>query len=244
MPDRTVAAAWDEEYRRGRFLDDPPLPFVAEIIATARAHGLESARGVYIGCGNGRNYLPLVASGLDLVGLDISPVAIAQLTERAPTRAARLICGDVEDLPPGVRYPVVIALQVFQHGDQATAHAELGRARDLVAPGGLFCVRVNAIGTDIEYPHTLEERGPDGRFTIRYRAGPKSGLRVHFYTAGELQELIEHDFAPVRPLREEVTERPRPQVGSWAQWEGIWARRTVSSESAGPGDRSQGSPAR
>jgi|HubBroStandDraft_1064217.scaffolds.fasta_scaffold253303_2 hypothetical protein len=225
MTDRTVAAAWDEEYRRGRFLADPPLPFVAEIVAAARLHGLASAPGLYVGCGNGRNYLPLVASGLDLLGLDVSPVAIAQLTHRAPARASRLICGDGAALPPGVRYPIVVALQVFQHGDEATAHRAVLQAKELVGPAGLFCVRVNAVGTELDHPHRVEERGADGRFTVRYLGGPKEGLRVHFFSAEELEELIHGGFDPILPLRLDVAVRTPPRAGAWAQWEGIWRRR-------------------
>jgi len=45
-----------------------------DIIAAARQAGV--ARGLYIGCGNGRNYLLLTAARLDLTGLDISAAAI------------------------------------------------------------------------------------------------------------------------------------------------------------------------
>ena len=86
--DRSLATAWDAEYTLGRYRDEPPVAFIHDIMAAARAADL--ARALYIGCGNGRNYLPLVADGLDLTGLDISPVAIAQLAARHPHRRDRL----------------------------------------------------------------------------------------------------------------------------------------------------------
>jgi Methyltransferase domain len=223
MTKEAIASAWEAEYRNGRYLGEPPLPFVDDIVAAARTHGLASSDGLYIGCGNGRNYLPLVAGGLDLLGLDLSPTAIAQLERRAPDRAARLVCGDLSALPVGRRYPIVIAIQVLQHGDEATTHREVRRARDLVAPGGLFCVRVNAVGTELEHEHAVVERGDDGGFTARYRAGPKQGLDIHFFTAKELQGLIEEALAPVLPLRLVRTRRDPPKGGTWAQWEGIWS---------------------
>jgi hypothetical protein len=73
-----AAQAWDVEYDAGRYREEPPLPFVADILAAARDHDLVGEPGIYIGCGNGRNYLPLVVGGLDLTGLDISATAIAQ----------------------------------------------------------------------------------------------------------------------------------------------------------------------
>jgi hypothetical protein len=80
-----VAASWDAEYGAGRYAGAPPDGFVADIIAAATRHGL--SRGLYIGCGNGRNLVPLLDAGLDLTGLDISPEAIAQLRVRRPDRA-------------------------------------------------------------------------------------------------------------------------------------------------------------
>jgi hypothetical protein len=58
-----VAAAWDAEYGAGRYRGEPPVALTEDILAAARAFGL--TRGLYVGCGNGRNYLPLVAAGLD-----------------------------------------------------------------------------------------------------------------------------------------------------------------------------------
>jgi hypothetical protein len=57
-----VAARWDSEYVAER-----PLPFVDRIISTLRAHPAAiDGVGVYVGCGNGRNCLPLVDAGLEL----------------------------------------------------------------------------------------------------------------------------------------------------------------------------------
>jgi len=55
--DDSPAAAWDSEYRLGRYLGDSPVAFTRDILAAAQQAHL--ARGLYIGCGNGRNYLPL-----------------------------------------------------------------------------------------------------------------------------------------------------------------------------------------
>ncbi len=67
MTQGLAARRWDAEYRSGRYADDPPLPFVAEILATLDEHpALRDGVGLYVGCGNGRNYLPLVDAGLRL----------------------------------------------------------------------------------------------------------------------------------------------------------------------------------
>src|SRR5437879_10254937 len=94
MDERLTALRWDTEYRSGRYADDAPLPFVGDILtALDDAPTLREGIGLYIGCGNGRNYLPLVDAGLRILGLDLSLEALRQLAAR---RAALplLICGD------------------------------------------------------------------------------------------------------------------------------------------------------
>ena len=216
-----AAAAWDVEYAAGRYRDEQPLPFVGDILAAARAQRLLGEVGLYVGCGNGRNYLPLVRGGLDLVGLDVSATALAQLLAHAPERRARLIHGDLAALPAGATYPIVIGIQVFQHGDRATAHEHVRAAQRRLAPGGLFCLRVNAVGTDLEYGHELRERDSGGGFTIRYNAGPKAGLDVRFFAESELDELFA-DYVPVHGPRLAQTWRVPRTRGQWSQWEAIW----------------------
>lgn len=216
--------AWDREYAAGRYEGEPPVPFVHDLLAAAREHDLAGRPGLYIGCGNGRNYLPLVAAGLDLVGLDISPTAINQLQERAPDRAGKLICGDLSALSPGEQFELVIGIQVFQHGDRETSHRHIRAAQDRLRPGGLFCLRVNHTDTDFVYQHRITERDSDGSYTVRYEEGPKSGLLVHFFSERDLTALFTPNFKPVLPLRRDVIVRSSPAAGQWSQWEAIWKR--------------------
>src|SRR5581483_11929548 len=169
----TVEERWDDEYRAGRYGGEPPVPFVRDIVEAARAHRSPTDLGLYIGCGNGRNYVPLVDAGLDLIGLDVSRTAIDQLASRLPRRKSRLIHGDVSALPRDSTFGTVIGIQVFQHGTEAEAQRHFRAALDLVMPGGLFCVRVNAVGTEIEYAHTVVAGSAGSGWTIVYDEGPK-----------------------------------------------------------------------
>jgi SAM-dependent methyltransferase len=182
-------------------------------------------RGLYVGCGNGRNYLPLVDAGLDLVGLDVSPEAIEQIAARRPALAARLVCADFRDFGDPDAFAYVVALQVFQHGGDADAAGYFARVARLLRPGGLFFLRVNSASTEVWHRHTVVERHPLGGFTVRYDDGPKQDLPVHFYSRAELLARTLADFALVAEPREDVIRREPPKRGSWAQWEAIWARR-------------------
>lgn len=213
------------EYEAGRYLGEPPVPFVNDIISSAARLKLLDSLGVYVGCGNGRNYLPLVDAGLDLTRVDVSETAIQELARREPERAKRLVHGDLTALPAGVTYGMVIGIQVFQHGDRATCHEHILAAQRLVAPGGLMVVRVNAVGTDIEFDHDFVESDEGAGFTIRYLQGPKRGLLVHFFERSELETLFADSFDIDLPIRVDSTKRRPPGSGQWSQWEAIWTSR-------------------
>ncbi len=215
--------SWEAEYRAGRYLDEEPVEFVHEILACAAGVELPRARGLYIGCGNGRNYLPLVAGGLDLIGLDISEVALEQLAARAPARSADLVRGDLTTLPDDAEFSIVVGIQVFQHGREREAHAHIAEALRRVLPGGLFCLRVNATGTDVAHRYRIAERNSDGGFTVEYLSGPKEGLAIHFFAEAELARILS-SAEVLLPLRLHATQRQPPGTGRWLQWEGIWRR--------------------
>jgi hypothetical protein len=117
----TAAASWDAEYAAGRYQDEPPVSFAFDVIDAARSANLR--RGLYVGCGNGRNLIPMSDAGLDLIGLDISAQAIAQLHRRRPD-AATLIAGDL-----GARRPAVHPGQRHHHRHPSRSPADRGRRR-------------------------------------------------------------------------------------------------------------------
>ena len=72
--------------------------------------------------------------------------------------------------------------------------------------------------------HEVTAHDPDGGLTIRYLAGSKQGLLVHFFTGTELDALFAAGFTPVLPLRLQSTRRDPPAPGQWSQWEAIWSK--------------------
>jgi SAM-dependent methyltransferase len=222
-----TAASWDAEYRAGRYADDAPLPFVGRIVETLRADpSAWTGAGLYVGCGNGRNYLPLLDAGLDLLGLDVSREAIAQLVERRSSAASRVRCADFQTFrPPPAGFDYLIAIQVFQHGDEADIGRHFSKVAALLRPGGLFFLRVNSASTQIYHAHTVVEENAAGGLTTRYDDGPKRGLLIHFFSHAELFERLTPAFVSVTAPREDVTQREPPKTGTWAQWETIWKRR-------------------
>ncbi len=220
-----TAQRWDTEYRNGRYVDEPPLPFVDTILTTLDQYpSCRQGTGLYVGCGNGRNYLPLVDAGLDLMGLDLSAESLRQLAERRPALATRLVGRELRDFTPATPLSYIVAIQVFQHGTEADANAYFAKVASLLRPGGLFFLRVNAASTQIYHDHRVLERNASGGLTICYEAGPKRDLPIHFYARDELIALTATSFTPVADLQENITVRTAPKTGFWAQWEGIWKK--------------------
>jgi SAM-dependent methyltransferase len=220
-----AARRWDDEYRGGRYGNEAPIPFVQTILSTLRDRGAaRDGVGLYVGCGNGRNYLPLVDAGLTLYGVDVSPEAIRQLAERRPAQRPRLVCADFRRFDIEATFSYLIAIQVFQHGGEDDASEYFARAWRLLSPGGLLFVRVNGAATDVFHRHTVVERNRFGGYTVRYDEGPKRDLLVHFYSREELLERTRETFRVLAPPREEVVPREPPKTGCWVQWETVWER--------------------
>lgn len=229
MSTRLIGSRWDDEYRRGRYEEEPPLPLVQTILDTLQEHReVWEGVGLYVGCGNGRNYLPLVDAGCDMYGLDVSGEALKRLSERRPDQASRLLCGDFRSFRSDVSFSYLIAIQVFQHAAEADVALYFDNVASLLRPGGLFFLRVNSATTEVYHRHTVVERNRFGGFTVRYEDGPKRGLLVHFSSYDELLERTAAGFDTVIAPREDVIRRAPPKTGSWAQWEAAWRKRTTA----------------
>ncbi len=221
-----ISRSWDDEYRRGRYRDEPPIPFAGRIVELLRDRP-ETARGkgLYVGCGNGRNYVPLVDAGLDLIGLDSSIEGLRQLAADHPHVASGLVRSDFLSFHSERLFDYVVAIQVFQHGNGDTVRAMFAHAAELLRDGGLLFVRVNSASTEVRHAHRVIERNGDGGFTVRYDEGPKAGLLVHFLSRPELERMVEPWFEALTHPTEDTIPREPPGHGSWAQWEGVYARR-------------------
>jgi hypothetical protein len=133
----SASESWDREYRQGRYRSEPPIPFVDHTIETlGRRPEVRMGRGLYIGCRNGRNYIPLCDAGLDLWGLDVAGEALEQLESVRPDIAHRLIHSDLGDFEPDSLFDYVIAIQVFQHGPEATVRSMIARTTGLLKDEG------------------------------------------------------------------------------------------------------------
>lgn len=213
-----IQDAWNKEYDSGKYYGEEGIPFVEEIIDVLNKNKLINGKGLYVGCGNGRNYLPLVNSGLKLTGLDISSVAITHLLKLFPNND--LICCDFLAYNPDEEFDYLISIQIFQHGKEQDVKGYFNKVREILKKEGFFFLRVNSISTELNYKHELIEKNALGGFTIKYLDGPKKDLNVHFYTKEEILSHLE-GFEIISPIQER--KMFRKDGSSWTQWEGIFS---------------------
>ncbi len=103
----------------------------------------QGGRVVELGCGNGRVLLPLLARGLDAVGVDASGPMLRELARKAATRTlpVRAVRADARRLPfraesaSAVLCPYSLVTYMTTSQDLA---ALLQGARDLLAPRGVL----------------------------------------------------------------------------------------------------------
>lgn len=216
---------WNQEYLAGKYKDEGSIPFVGEILMRLETDNRLDSKGLYVGCGNGRNYIPLIDAGLSLDGLDISQAALRQIETKRPSNPNKLVCTDFLSYTSPHLPDYIISIQVFQHGRQAEIAKYFEKTARLLKAGGLFFLRVNSTSTQIFHKHTVTEISPEDGKTIEYIDGPKTGMNIHFYTRTELEHLTADFFEPVSELTEAVIERNPPHSGRWVQWEGIWYKK-------------------
>jgi methyl halide transferase len=140
---------WDEKYRQGDAFWDkgrPSLP-LQEYLATHKVRG----RALVPGCGRGHEVALAIEHGLDAIGLDIAPTAVAQAGAQYPKLASRFLLGDLFDPAPELRDAFDVVLEhTCMSALPPHLRASYRRGIDLVLrPGGLL-IGVWYINPDLE----------------------------------------------------------------------------------------------
>ncbi len=157
------AARWDDRYRSA----PPPAPVAPEpldrhvdLLGSIPLSGV----AIDIACGLGRQSLWLAHRGLDVVALDVSPIALEALDAAAiaagvDSRISTQLV-DVDDgLPPEPASVAVVVCQRFHH---PTIHPQIVQR---LAPGGVAIVTVlSVVGADSAGPF----HAPPGELTAAF----------------------------------------------------------------------------
>ncbi len=129
---------WDEKYRKGEIFWDKgaPSPPMRQYLERHAVKG----RALVPGCGHGHEVVMAVEHGLDAIGLDIAPTAVAEARALYPQLAERFVTGDLFDPPEEMRGAFDVVLEhTCMSGLPPALRADYRRGIDLtLRPGGLL----------------------------------------------------------------------------------------------------------
>jgi SAM-dependent methyltransferase len=151
---------WNTRYATGDVPWDSgrPDPLLIEVV---RSRGLHAGCALEVGCGTGTNALWLAEQGWDVLGVDVSPLAIEKARAKAASapRPCRFELMDFLRAPPqGGPFGFVFdrgCFHVFDETAERTRMAE--QVAGLLAPGGVW---LSLIGSTEGPPR---EEGPPRR---------------------------------------------------------------------------------
>jgi SAM-dependent methyltransferase len=129
---------WDRQYREGDVFWDKgaPAPALRQYLEQHPVRG----RTLVPGCGRGHDLAMAVAQGLDAVGLDLAPTAIAQARALYPSLAERFLVGDLFDPPAEFRgaFDVVLEHTCLAGLEPALRSNYRGGIDLILRPGGML----------------------------------------------------------------------------------------------------------
>jgi SAM-dependent methyltransferase len=149
--ERRSGHPWDDSYRDGPAPWDAgrPQPAVVRLCAD----GAFAGPVLDAGCGSGENALEIAARGIDVLGVDVAPTAIAQARGKATARAlpATFEVADALRLDQlGQTFRSVLDCGLFHTFDDAERAAYVESLVAVTEPGSvlhLLCVSDSAPGT-------------------------------------------------------------------------------------------------
>lgn len=169
------------------------------------------------GIGTGRISLPLMARGLPVTGVDISPGMIAQLREKLTPEhhSPDLIFGDVTSLPfRDDAFPAVLTVHVLHL--VSSAEDTLAEIRRVLAPGGIYLNKQHRDNQPLAassawWDDALERRGHPLNRRLRFE-----DQREIIRSTGAQSELIDICQQVNRMAPEEVLDKTRRRIHSWS----------------------------
>lgn len=176
--------SWNESYASGQLPWDTgqPEPLLAQFVA---ANKVIPGATLEIGAGTGTNAIWMAERGFDVLGVDVSPLAVERAQAKIEGRALRCRFAALDFLaasPPGVPFQFVFdrgCFHVFDGPDERQRFA--ARVAAILAPGGLW---LSLIGSTEGLPR---EVGPPRRSAIEVTLAIEPALEIVELRSAEFQ---------------------------------------------------------
>ncbi|MEK6151924.1 class I SAM-dependent methyltransferase [Flavobacteriaceae bacterium 3-367] len=136
-----MAVAYDNYYKTENLFGEPYPELIAFFSKFAK-----KGKVLDLGCGQGRDAIPLARMGFDVVGIDNSKVGIAQMNRTAKTESLTLkgIVSDVHTFHDYINYDYVLLDSMF-HFEKKDLKKETGLIKNILSKIKKGCLVVFCI---------------------------------------------------------------------------------------------------
>ncbi len=185
---RAARLAWEKQYEKGYFLDQPIQPEMPNMAQHFKIHKVN--RILDLGCGSGRHTVYLAKQGFEVFGLDIAPSGLSATIQKLAIEGltGHVTLADILQLPyEDGFFDALISVRVIHHNRIAVIRKTVQEMWRVLKPQGLVWVTV-PVPTGHGSKHGREiEPG-----TWVPSEGCEKGLPHHLFTEDELKELFQH----------------------------------------------------
>lgn len=164
-------------------------------------HKYQIKRIVEMGCGCGRNLLPMAAQGFEVIGVDHSSVALEaaknNLQEKQLAHQVQFIHQDwtLFQQPS----PAVVAWHVLGHGDLAQVEGNLRQMIRLVEEGGLCLFNIPSIKTVLAWDRQCDSVQA---YSFIYEEGDEAGIRHSFFSYDKIVSILQDEGVTILAISE------------------------------------------
>ncbi|MBU1163971.1 class I SAM-dependent methyltransferase [Patescibacteria group bacterium] len=208
-PDDETQAHWEAKMERGWREGYGPDEELMDFIEKNREEFGEEI--LDIGCGNGRNLVPLAEKGFKMSGVDIAQAGIDKTKERLDKQNldAVLKQGKTIGLPfEDKSFDSLYTIGTFHHNIWEEIKKSFEEANRVLRDNGFFFFHARSIN-DTSRPREAIDDEKEIGFTAKDTSGGKQGVIQHYFTEDELKMLAnDHGFEIVVPPHEEFRQEP------------------------------------
>jgi SAM-dependent methyltransferase len=172
--------SWNDTYASGAPLpwdSGTPDPMLVEMI---ESRTIAPGRALEVGCGTGTNAIYLAQHGFDVVGVDISPLAVGKARDKAHGRCRFETVDILNETPPGGPFQFVFDRGCFHIFDEDRERARFAEkvAAELV-DGGVW---LSLIGSTEGPPR---DQGPPRRSARDVMNAIEPSLEILLFRSGD-----------------------------------------------------------
>jgi SAM-dependent methyltransferase len=181
---------WDEIFRSGGFPLEEPHQSLAWLCALFK--GRRFRRICDLGCGTGRNLVPIARNGFEAHGIDFSAEGLRRSYRRAKDAGIdiELVRGDMKKIPyASASFDALICIYAIYHGTLSDIEETVSEIYRVLRDGGLAYITFQTLrshkygkGREIEAQTFVQDRDIDCQH--------ESGIPHHFSSEDEVHWIM------------------------------------------------------